>query len=96
MGMAWPKGYRLRRAYGEAPSHTRRPWLPRASGPWQCLYLKPLPHPQGRFRPTLGTAISPSCRRLGNIPAEGLRIRIEVINNTSTQLRVDNFALEEL
>lgn len=35
-------------------------------------------------------------QNLGSIPAEGLHIRIEVINNTTTQLRIDNFALEEL
>jgi len=33
---------------------------------------------------------------LGVVVAEGVRIRIEVINNTSVPVRIDNFALEEL
>jgi len=33
---------------------------------------------------------------LGVVVAEGVRIRIEIINNTSVPVRIDNFALEEL
>lgn len=35
-------------------------------------------------------------QNLGAISAEGVRIRIEVINNTSVPMRIDNFALEEI